>query len=175
VKVFLIFLFSVVQFLSINLSQAFEIKPELSKEIERINAMREGLVSSVQGEVSPEVFNAVCKPVGKELKKLSLKHDIEVKQASEKYRNPKHKPNKLEEIVLKDMSKDKELISLWRSSEEGVHYFRRINVKQACLNCHGSKEKRPSFIKNKYPMDKAYGFNAGDLRGIYSIFIPNEK
>ncbi|MCC6769765.1 MAG: DUF3365 domain-containing protein, partial [Gemmatimonadaceae bacterium] len=24
-----------------------------------------------------------------------------------------------------------------------------------------------------YPADKAYGFSAGDLRGVYSVFIPD--
>jgi hypothetical protein len=34
------------------------------------------------------------------------------------------------------------------------------------------KNNRPEFIKNKYPQDLAFDFKEGDLRGMYSVFIP---
>lgn len=163
-----------VHFFCFNTAQGAEVMSKITSEIERINLMREGLVSSVQGEVSPEVFKAVCMPVGKELKKLSKSLDVKVKQTSMKYRNLNHRPSHLEEGVLKDLDQDKDIVSIWKKSELGMHYFRRINIQKACLNCHGSKDSRPSFIKKKYPMDKAFGFKVGELRGMYSVFIPNK-
>lgn len=163
------------QIVNVSQAQGVEMMSELTKEIERVNGMRENLVSGVQGEVSPEVFKAVCKPVGKELKKLSKRLGVQIKQTSFKYRNPNHKPDALEQKTLKVFASDKDLISFWKSSSKGNHYFRRINIQEACLNCHGAKSSRPSFIKKKYPLDKAFDFKEGDLRGIYSVFISNEK
>lgn len=37
--------------------------------------------------------------------------------------------------------------------------------------CSG-KERRPDFVKKGYPDDRAYDFEPGDLRGIYSVFVP---
>jgi hypothetical protein len=34
--------------------------------------------------------------------------------------------------------------------------------------------KRPEFIKQHYPLDRAFGFRAGELRGLYSVFIPDD-
>lgn len=48
----------------------------------------------------------------------------------------------------------------------------RITVDRACLACHGAKEERPAFVKENYPGDRAYGFEVGDLRGAYSVFVP---
>lgn len=44
-------------------------------------------------------------------------------------------------------------------------------VGAACLACHGEKNTRPEFVKEKFPEDRAHGFNAGDLRGLYSVFV----
>jgi hypothetical protein len=57
--------------------------------------------------------------------------------------------------------------------QAGTRYFRRITVEPACLACHGKREARPEFVKKNYPQDKAFGFAAGDLRGVYSVFIPD--
>ena len=56
--------------------------------------------------------------------------------------------------------------------QKGTRYYRRINVEASCLACHGGKDSRPQFIKDKYPQDLAYDFQVGDLRGMYSVFIP---
>tara|TARA_B100000749_G_scaffold280897_1_gene280751 strand:- start:28316 stop:28825 length:510 start_codon:yes stop_codon:yes gene_type:complete len=146
---------------------------EITNEIERIHSLRETLVTGVQGKVTKETFQAVCKPVGMELQKLAKSKGIMIKQASTKYRNPKNKPTSMELDIFNRMSNDANLVSLWTKSGEGHHYFRRIDVQKACLNCHGAKSNRPEFIKSKYKNDKAFGFKAGDLRAIYSVFIPN--
>ncbi|MFO8099786.1 MAG: hypothetical protein R6T83_09240 [Salinibacter sp.] len=33
--------------------------------------------------------------------------------------------------------------------------------------------ERPDFVKEGYPDDRAYGFEPGDLRGIYAVFVPD--
>ena len=43
----------------------------------------------------------------------------------------------------------------------------------ACLACHGANDARPEFVKQGYPEDKAFDFEVGDLRGLYSVFVPD--
>jgi hypothetical protein len=53
------------------------------------------------------------------------------------------------------------------SAEQGacVNDYRRIDVQPSCMACHGSKDSRPAFIKNKYgDHDRAFNFKPGDLR-----------
>ncbi len=38
--------------------------------------------------------------------------------------------------------------------------------------CHGSRDSRPAFVKEKYPNDRAFNFQPGDLRGMVAVFIP---
>lgn len=138
-------------------------------ETEKINQMRENLVQGVQGPVTLQTFKAVCAPVGQTAKKVAKDKGWAFKQTSLKYRNPKHAPDSLEKSVLKQFGKNKDQMSLWVQANGQQHYFRRIIVKKQCLACHGSKNQRPQFIQSKYPKDKAFGFNVGDLRGLYHV------
>ncbi len=141
-------------------------------EIEQANIMRESLVGAVQGKVDSNTFRSVCKPVGERLKTFAKKNGFKVSQVSFKNRNKENTPNKVQSKILKEMEKDDSIVATWRQADGGLYYFRRIDVKSACLNCHGKKDSRPDFIVKKYPNDKAFGFRAGDLRGIYSVFLP---
>ncbi len=165
------FLFLVLQFPLI----AQSLSGDVVDQIERINTLRETLVQAVPGHVTKETFVAVCKPVGSELQKYGQNTNYRVKQATFKYRNPKNSPNSVEDLALKKLEKDKNLISFWSQKNNGLYYFRRISVQKACLKCHGAAQDRPNFIKKNYKSDKAFGFKVGDLRGIYSVFIPNKK
>ncbi len=72
--------------------------------------------------------------------------------------NEDHKRDKslqLDKVVSKD-----------KGSASTTFYY-RIPVVEACLGCHGSQNSMPDFIIKKYPSDKAFGFKAGDLRGLY--------
>lgn len=67
------------------------------------------------------------------------------------------------------------------ADEKGmVHYFKPILLQPLCLNCHGNEvvDISPAvlaMLKKEYPEDKATGFAAGDLRGMWHIaFNPFE-
>jgi hypothetical protein len=151
------------------------------EEVENLDAMRSGLASTLEGSTDPvtgETFKQVCKPVGMRAMQLSKENGWQVKQISKKYRNPAHKPDGPHAIMaLAKFEKDPDLIGFWdrevRDGQGGTRYFRRINVEASCLACHGGKGSRPEFVKNKYPEDRAFDFNVGDLRGMYSVFIPD--
>ena len=154
---------------------------EVVREIERLDALRSGLARSFLGsggDVDRETFRNVCQPVGKELKSVAAENGWTVSQMAIRYRNPAHRADSAARAVMAEMERDRELMGTWRRTEtegrEGVRYFRRITVERACLACHGAKEDRPTFVKEGYPEDRAYGFEIGDLRGVYSVFVPAE-
>lgn len=150
-------------------------------EIENLDAMRSGLASTLKDsttEPTVATFKEVCKPVGMKAKQLSKENGWQVKQIAKKYRNPAHKPDNLSaQMALAKFDRDSELMGFWDretiAGESGTRYYRRINVEFSCLACHGSKNSRPQFVKDKYPQDLAYDFKIGDLRGMYSVFIPD--
>lgn len=64
-------------------------------------------------------------------------------------------------------------------SEPNGRYFRyvqAVGVNPPCLTCHGARDQmaRPilEMLDEKYPHDRAIGYQAGDLRGAISIKIP---
>jgi hypothetical protein len=160
--------------------------PQLAKAVESIedlDQMRQGLAASLEGQTTQptaDTFKQVCVPVGKQAMKLGADNGWKVKQIAEKFRNPAHAPDgpKAQE-ALERFTTDRQLVGFWIrdtvESQPGARYFRRIDMKASCLACHGAKNSRPEFIKQKYPNDRAYDFQVGDLRGMYSVFIPDAK
>jgi hypothetical protein len=150
------------------------------QEIEALDAMRSGLASTLKDQPQKpnlQTFKEVCQPVGMRAKQLSQENGWQVKQIATKYRNPAHAPNNLQEtMALAKFEQNPELMGFWQratlNGEEGTSYYRRIDVEATCLACHGAKNSRPQFVQDKYPQDLAFDFNVGDLRGMYSVFIP---
>ena len=55
-----------------------------------------------------------------------------------------------------------------------IAFYAPIRVNEFCLKCHGKlgetlTREDYAVIQEKYPEDKAIGYDAGDLRGIWSI------
>lgn len=164
--------------------QAQSLNPEELSEavtqIEQLDGMRSQLASGLEGtntEPTLETFKQVCKPVGMRAKQLSQETGWTVQQIAEKYRNPNHAPKtESAEFALTLFKENPTLVGYWDeetlNGQQGARYFRRINVEASCQVCHGRKGDRPDFVKNNYPQDLAYDFEVGDLRGLYSVFIP---
>lgn len=154
-------------------------------EIESLNALRSGLASSLEStatEPTLQTFKEVCQPVGMRAKQISEATGWQVRQVAQKYRNPDHAPTDIHEWqALDQFQKHSELTGFWQPEtrtdaaghpQAGIHYYRRIDVEPSCLACHGAKAQRPRFVQERYPQDLAYNFQLGDLRGMYSVFIP---
>lgn len=159
---------------------------ELSKavaEIEDLDAMRINRAASLEGATEPptlDTFKAVCKPIGMRAKQLGQENGWVVKQLAEKYRNPAHGlDSETAELAIARFKQDSNLFGFWEqeqfNGQSGARYYRRIDVQASCLACHGAKESRPAFVKERYPDDRAYDFEVGDLRGMYAVFIPETK
>ena len=149
-------------------------------EVGRIDALRSTLARTFAagGVVATEsTFAQVCKPVKAEAMKVAKANGWSFAQLAERNRNPENALDAEGRRSFRQLQRDPALMGLvLRTSmngARGVRYVRRIAVENACLACHGARDARPEFVKKGYPNDRAFGFRAGDLRGIYSIFIPD--
>lgn len=150
---------------------------KVEQSIASLNEMRESLAATIDTPaVDKRTFKRVCKPVGMRARQIGAANGWTVQQLAEKYRNPAHKLDPEARRLYNEFASSPELTERWvrtvRNEREGWRYARRITVQSSCLSCHGPKEQRPTFVKNGYPEDRAYGFEAGDLRGLYLVFVP---
>lgn len=150
-------------------------------EVERLDALRATLALNIGTGAQPDqsVFQTVCQPVGQEARRIAEANGWTVRQLAEKYRNPVNAADKEAARLIHVLAADSSLQGLWIRTEmdgrPGMRYIRRIEVKEACMPCHGLRESRPEFIKSGYPRDRAYNLEVGDIRGVYSVFIPDAE
>ena len=110
---------------------------------------------------------------------LSKVHNVKIRRASEKYRNPEDQPNRFEEKIFvqyKENLQNKELLTphVVLEKNEQFYFYAPIFVNDLCLKCHGTigqelTQENADLIKKYYPNDLAIGYKKGDFRGIWSI------
>jgi hypothetical protein len=118
------------------------------------------------------------------LKKLSkdLGEDISIKRVSLRNRNPKSYPLKSEKAIVEALTMIEQSDAylpkqITQVVGDGVYkiYMPATMSKRTCKKCHGAKNSiKPevlSFLKEKYPDDKAYGFKAGEVRGAVVVTV----
>jgi len=149
------------------------------------------LRNSLQSAISQSgVEGAVpyCKTAAYSLTNIYASDSVTVRRTALKYRNQANKPDTTEERILKIFVslKEQEIINdsikpiTERSKNGEVHFYKPIMLQQMCTSCHGSKNTdiQPSVLKainSLYPLDMAYDFKAGDLRGIWHIIFTSKK
>lgn len=150
--------------------------------IENLDALRSGLAGTFEGKdtsADQTTFKQICKPVGMQAKQIAQANGWHLIQMAAKFRNPKHKLDAEGRQAYTLLDLNPTLMGFWMRTpmggQAGTRYFRRITVESACLACHGARDQRPAFVKHGYPVDRAYDFQVGDLRGIYSLFIPDAQ
>jgi hypothetical protein len=150
-------------------------------EVERLNDLRESLAR--QFESAPAAtqsrFKEVCQPVGVEAQRIATETGWKLQQLAVKYRNPVNRADREAEHFLHLLAADTTVKGMWvRTSMDGrpgTRYFRSIMVREACMPCHGTRDSRPDFIKDAYVLDRAYNYELGDLRGVFSVFVPDPR
>ncbi len=129
-------------------------------------------------EITEETFKSVCGAVATRVKEIMEKDGYKIRHASSKYRNPVNAATQEEIGILETFDRNREIKGQWDVVETGGKKFHRymkpIFVEEACLACHGQKEKRPGFIIDRYPEDKAYDFKTGDLRGMIEVMFSED-
>ncbi len=158
--------------------------PEADKSISiasEIIDMRSSLARDFikpDAQITEETFNSVCGAVGKRAKEIMDAEGVIIRHATTKQRNPKNAASPDEAELISRFYSDKKLSEIFdEATMDGktyLRYTRPIYTEEACLACHGAREKRPKFIVEKYPGDRAFGFKKGDLRGIISVLTPKK-
>jgi hypothetical protein len=149
-------------------------------QLEQLDRLRIGLAATLEGrteEPSLDTMKEVCMPVGRRAAAIGRENGWTVRQVATKFRNPDHAPASAQERQVIDLfSRQPQVQGLWQPAADGqpagLNYYRRIDVQPSCLACHGSRDSRPAFVKERYPQDRAFNFKPGDLRGMYAVFIP---
>ena len=114
----------------------------------------------------------------------SVRNGWEVGRTSLKLRNPANAPDAWEQAVLvsfeerKRAGEDPANMEYYEVvSEDGgdtLRYMKAIPTAPLCLACHG--QQLDSIVKTRietlYPEDQALGYEAGDIRGAFTISQP---
>jgi hypothetical protein len=129
-----------------------------------------------------------CQTAAYSLTNVYASDTVTVRRAAMKYRNPANKPDTTEERILKVFASLKEqgkindsIKPITEGSKNGeVHFYKPIMLQQMCASCHGSKStdiQPPVWkaISTLYPLDMAYDFKTGDLRGMWHITFTKFK
>ena len=110
--------------------------------------------------------------------------DIKIKRVSDKNRNPKNVANPNE---LAYIQKSKTMLALGETVKpelikngNGYVCYYPIMIDKMCLQCHGKPNSEVltntlSRIQKLYPDDKAIGYNANELRGIWVVEMKKGK
>lgn len=167
-------------------------KPELTEQIKKglrtdaknfMDSLKSILVTEIQKNGIAAAVS-VCSDTAQLLTvNYGFSKGIYIKRVSLKNRNPRNAPDGFESKVLNyfrelssvgklnETSEFTEIINL--DGVSSVRYMKPITVQAPCLSCHGTNEQISpevkSIIQNKYPEDKATGYQIDDLRGAISI------
>ena len=156
---------------------------EKSKEISKAFMTElKGELEAAMKEGGPVKAISVCNlKAPKIAQHHSELNNLTVSRTSLKIRNPANAPDAWEKKVLtsfearKAKGESPDVLAFSEITDEnGQKYFRfmkAIPTGEVCLKCHGSNLDAAvtSKLDELYPNDQARGYNAGDIRGAFSI------
>ncbi|MEX0968567.1 MAG: DUF3365 domain-containing protein [Bacteroidia bacterium] len=108
---------------------------------------------------------------------LAQKYEAQISRVSHKPRNPDNEASGHEKeliSILQSQLKTGEEVPALKEETDAFTYYHPIITQQMCLNCHGVKEQDIAeldlmTIELMYPTDRATGFKAGDIRGLWKV------
>jgi len=119
----------------------------------------------------PEAAIEVCSAKAQRLARAASNERVTVGRTSARLRNPKNAPRGWVKPILADYQRSPG-VPPYRTvllDKGGVGYVEPIYTARICLTCHGS-DPSPSVaqrIRARYPEDRATGFRAGEIRGLF--------
>jgi len=114
---------------------------------------------------------------------LYASEGIRVSRVSDKARNAGNALQEMDIAVWQDYlamaAKNDSLKSVVVSGNSEVNYYKPILLQPMCLSCHGTIEKDIAkilqpVIDSLYPADKAKGYKAGEIRGMWHIVFTKQ-
>jgi Protein of unknown function (DUF3365) len=129
-----------------------------------------------------------CNAQALPITKIYASEGIAVSRISDKNRNPENGLSEFDKIewgkYINNTTRKDSLKPVVIFNDSEAHYYKPILMQPFCLSCHGTPEKEIAkallpVIDSLYPADKAKGYKAGDLRGMWHIVftkqIPGKK
>ncbi len=157
----------------------------------RIDAAAEQLIGNMAANVVSQLTDAIkanrmtaaldlCASASPAIPDSIPQEGFSIRRVSEKYRNPDNRVTLAEKEVLEqfaDVLDAPHWIGRWEEHDSVTvyRYYQPIHVLPVCLKCHGNMQTLSpgilSKVKRRYPTDKATGYVAGDLRGMYIVEV----
>lgn len=171
---------------SLACQQAAE-QPQVSEvELEQAQAtlapfkeqLLEALMGSL-GEGNPKDAIHVCRERAPEIVAELSVGGVRMGRTSHQTRNPANAPESWVEPLLAaylENPTDVEPRAVY-VDDSTVGYVEPIYVVPFCLSCHGQRVDPDLLaeIRSVYPEDRATGFKANDLRGLFWVTIPRDE
>lgn len=142
------------------------------------NRLRSALQAAM-AEAGPVGAIDVCKEIAPQIaSELSRRTGAQVARTSLRIRNPRNLPADWQVEILRDFEKESEPEApreFFERRENGeVRYMKAIPTGGLCTACHGTAvpDEVRQVLSAHYPHDRAVGYEAGDVRGAFSIVWP---
>jgi hypothetical protein len=167
---------------------AVEPSPEYADDMALYTQAAQQLVADLSRQLKDELLSAmsdgdavsaikVCALKASELTSAHAAGGWSIKRISNRNRNPNNRANFTETVLLAifaDAAGDRST-ETWTESDSGTtyQYFKPILTAPFCLKCHGDMQTLEpgvfTALKKLYPLDKATGYKAGELRGMFVV------
>jgi PAS domain S-box-containing protein len=139
---------------------------------------RDYMSSVVKGEPEHN-YNLVPQVVATQVaKRMTQDTKYYVRQVSLRYRNPQNRPDQYESAQLKSFAKgpSREVYGVVKSGgTRSFRYLQPMLATASCLECHGSYQKAPNFVRQRFPPGHySYNYRVGEVIGAVSVTIPME-
>ncbi len=110
---------------------------------------------------------------------VAKKYHIQMSRVSDRNRNPENAANETE-LALMDIFRNRLAVNrnisdmVIYADDGSATYYAPIKIGAPCLQCHGIPETNITkenfdIIQKLYPADKAIGYEAGELRGLWVL------
>jgi PAS domain S-box-containing protein len=137
---------------------------------------REYMSAVVKGEPENN-YNLVPQVVATQVaKRVTQNSKFYVRQVSLRYRNPENRPDSYETAKLQSFHSHPASEAYDIVKSDGTSFFRYMQpmiATASCLECHGSYESAPNFVKKRFPPKHySYNYKVGEVIGAVSVSIP---
>lgn len=109
-------------------------------------------------------------------KRMTKDSPYYVRQVSLRYRNPENRPDEYETELLRKFATKTVKESYTVVTVKGESMFRYMLpmvAEKSCLECHGTYEEAPQFIRERFPRGHySYDYKVGEVIGAVSVRIP---
>jgi hypothetical protein len=110
---------------------------------------------------------------------------VSVKRTSTRIRNPRNEPDRHEQLALawfdsmRAVSGTLPAAYVQPVSAAEARFYRPLIIAPFCTQCHGPAEKLDprvrAALQERYPNDRAIGYQEGDLRGVIRVSLPRPQ